>query len=165
MRQIFVQKAIKISASAEEVWEVLTSREYSDQWAGEFSSGGPHFHVESDWRLGSPVLWKSEDGRTMVEGHVTALETNKLLRFTVFDVRSPRPPVTDKDGITYELKEDRGKTVLHAIQGDFAVVPEGEKHRDLSAKVWDRVLPKIKKLAESQDFEAEEEERKYLIGS
>jgi Possible lysine decarboxylase len=31
------------------------------------------------------------------------------LRFTVFDVRGEKPPVTEEDGITYELKEHASK--------------------------------------------------------
>jgi hypothetical protein len=28
-------------------------------------------------------------------------------------------------------------------------MPEGKKYRDLSADIWDKVLPSIKKMAES----------------
>jgi uncharacterized protein YndB with AHSA1/START domain len=83
-----------------------------------------------------------------VEGNVSALEPGKLLRFTVFDVRSQRPSVTEEDGITYQLSEEDGKTMLHVLQGDFSAMPEGEKYRDMSAEIWDRVLPKVKKRAE-----------------
>ncbi len=111
-------------------------------------SGGAEFHIESDWKLGSPVLWKGQDGSVIVQGNVTALEPNKFLRFTVFDVRGEKPPVTEEDGITYELTEQNGKTMLRLSQGDFSVMAEGEKYHRLSAEVWDRVLPKVKELAE-----------------
>ena len=147
MSKLFVDKSIEINAPAEKVWEVLTEREYTTQWAPEFN-GGSQFHLESEWRLGSPVFWKDSAGKIIVEGNVTALEFEKLLRFTVFDTRSKRPPVTDADGITYQLSEENGKTSLQILQGDFSVMPEGEKYRDMSAEVWDRVLPKVKELAE-----------------
>jgi hypothetical protein len=70
------------------------------------------------------------------------------LRFTVFDVRSDRPPAKEEDGITYELIEKDDKTRLHILQGDFSAMPDGEKYRDLSAEIWDRVLLKVKELAE-----------------
>ena len=73
---------------------------------------------------------------------------SKFLRFTVFDVRGEKPPVTEEDGITYELTEQNGKTMLRLSQGDFSVMAEGEKYHRLSAEVWDRVLPKVKELAE-----------------
>ncbi len=71
-------------------------------------------------------------------------------RFTVFDVRGEKPPVTEEDGITYELTEHAGKTTFRLFQGDFSVMAEREKYHRLSAEVWDRVLPKVKVLAEKE---------------
>src|SRR5437667_6899994 len=147
MPKLFVDKTIEINAPASKVWDVLTSPEHTRQWAPEFS-GGAQFHIESDWKPGSPVLWKGQDGKVIVEGHVTAVEPKTFLRFTVFDVRGEKPPVTDEDGITYQLTEQNGKTLLRISQGDFSTMAEGEKYRDLSAEIWDRVLTKVKELAE-----------------
>ena len=147
MEKLFVEKTIEINAPASKVWNALTKPEYTDQWALEFT-GGTEFHIESDWKLGSLVLWTGQDGNVFVQGNVTALEPQKFLRFTVFDVRREKPPVTDEDGITYELKEQNGKTLLKISQGDFSTMAEGEKDRDLSAEIWDRVLLKVKALAE-----------------
>lgn len=147
MEKLFVNKTIAINAPALKVWKALTRREYTDQWALEFT-GGAEFHIESDWNPGSPVLWTGQDGNVIVQGNVTALEPQKFLRFTVFDVRGEKPPVTEEDGITYELTEQDGKTLLKISQGDFSTMAEGEKYRDLSAEIWDRVLLKVKGLAE-----------------
>ena len=147
MAKLFVEKTIEINAPAAKVWDVLTRREYTAEWAPAFSGGTP-FHIESDWQPGSPVLWIGQDGNVIVEGNVTALKPRTFLRFTVFDVRGARPPVTEEDGITYELTEDHGKTTLRLLQGDFSAMAEGEKYRRLSAEIWDRVLPKVKELAE-----------------
>lgn len=150
MEKLFVDKTIEINAPASMVWDAITKREFTDQWALEFSSGGPEFHIDSTWDLGSPVLWKGQDGQVIVEGNVTALDQNKLLRYTVFDVRmDERPPVTEKDGITFQLSEEHGKTSLHILQGDFSVMTDGEKYRDLSAEIWDKVLQRVKEFAES----------------
>jgi uncharacterized protein YndB with AHSA1/START domain len=147
MSKLFVDKSIEIDARVTKVWEVLTVRRYTSNWAPEFSGGSP-FLIESDWKPGSPVVWKDAEDRTIVEGNVTALDPPKLLRFTVFDVRSERPPVKEDDGITYELSEKDDKTRLHVLQGDFSAMPDGEKYRDLSAEIWERVLLKVKELAE-----------------
>ncbi|WP_248737136.1 SRPBCC family protein [Neobacillus rhizosphaerae] len=149
MGKLFVDKTIEINAPVGQVWAALTKTEHTNQWALEFSSGGPEFHIESTWELSSPVLWKGQDGMVIVEGNVTAVEQNKLLRFTVFDVRSEEKAlVTDEDGITFELSEENGKTSLHILQGDFSVMTDGEKYRNASAEIWDKVLPKVKKIAE-----------------
>lgn len=148
MEKLFVDQTIGINAPVNKVWQVLTLRSYTDQWTPEFANGDPHFYIESDWKLGSPVLWKGQEDSLIVEGIVTAIVLNKLLRFTVFDVRSEKPPVTEEDGITYRLKEQNGVTILHLLQGDFSTMPEGLKYRDMSTRVWQRVLPKVKELAE-----------------
>ena len=147
MEKLFVNKTIEVNASASKVWNALTRREFTDQWAREFT-GGAEFHIESDWTLGSPVLWTDQDGNVIVQGNVTALELEKFLRFSVFDVHVEKPPVTEEDGITYELTEQEGKTLLMISQGDFSTMSEGEKYRDMSAEIWDRVLAKVKELAE-----------------
>ena len=149
MEKLFVHKTIEINAPISKVWDALTRREYTDQWALEFT-GGAEFHIESDWKLGSLVLWTGQDSNVIVQGNVTALEPEKFLRFTVFDVRGEKWPVTDEDGITYKLKEQDGKTLLQISQGDFSTMAEGEKYRDLSAEIWDRVLLKVKVLAEER---------------
>ncbi len=148
MTKLFVDKTIEIDAPLFKVWDVLTKPAYTARWATEFNRGSP-FHIESDWRIGSPVRWKGGDGQTVVEGNVTRLEPEKLLRFTVFDVRAAeRPEVTEEDGITFELARRDGHTILHVLQGDFSGMTDGEKYRQASAEVWDRVLPIIKALAE-----------------
>lgn len=147
MAKLFVDQSIEIDSAASRVWEVLTAEVYTAEWASEFNGGDP-FHIESEWKLGSPVFWKDRNGKTIVEGNVTALEPEKLLRFTVFDVRSERPPVTDEDGITYQLTEKGSVTTLQVLQGDFSEMLEGEQFREMSTEIWKHVLPKVKGLAE-----------------
>jgi uncharacterized protein YndB with AHSA1/START domain len=146
--KLFVDMSIEIHAPAYRVWDALTRPHLTDHWASEFSGGGPRFHIESDWGLGSPVIWKDPNGQVILEGNVTALDQHKLLRFTVFDVRVEGSAATPEDGITYKLTERNGRTRLWVSQGDFSALSEGEKYRDLTARVWDRVLLKVKHLAE-----------------
>jgi uncharacterized protein YndB with AHSA1/START domain len=147
MSKLFVDKTIVVDAPIVHVWDVLTRRETTGMWASEFTGGAP-FYIESEWKMGSPVLWKDQNGAVIVEGTVTALEPYTLLRFTVFDVHSEKPTVTDEDGITYRLSERDGKTTLQVRQGDFSGMAEGEKFHRMSEEIWERVLPKVKELAE-----------------
>jgi uncharacterized protein YndB with AHSA1/START domain len=148
MPRLFVDRAIEIDALPSKVWNVLTKAGYTSQWAPEFY-GGASFGIESSWRKGASVLWKDEQGQTIVEGEVTRLEPDKILRFTVFDARAPeRPATTEEDGITFELAQRGDHTLLKLRQGDFSAMPDGEKYRQMSEDVWDRVLPRIKRLAE-----------------
>jgi uncharacterized protein YndB with AHSA1/START domain len=148
MSNLFVEETIEIDALPFKVWDVLTKPEFTSLWAPEFNSGAP-LRIESDWRIGAPVVWKNERDQVIVEGDVTGLEPEKQLRFTVFDVRSVnRPPVTEQDGITFELAQQGGRTLLHLRQGDFSAMDEAEKYRQASAEIWRRVLPRIKQLSE-----------------
>ena len=148
MPKLYVDKSLEIEASSARVWEILTSRRHTREWASEFTAGGPQLHIESEWAVGGPVWWKDQNGVTVVEGTVTACILHALLRFTVFDAHSARPVVGAEDGITFKLTERLGKTILWVSQGDFSTMPDGARYRDLSEQVWERALPRIKRLAE-----------------
>ena len=105
-------------------------------------------HLISDWQLGSQVFWNDPSGKTVVEGNVTKVEPGKSLRFTVFDVELGRTPVTEEDGMTFELMEKDGKTTLHLLHGDFAILAEAQKYYDMTLEAWNNILPKIKELSE-----------------
>ena len=73
MSKLFVDQSIEINTPVSRVWEVLTAREYTAEWAPEFSGGSP-LHIEFDWKPGSRVLWKDRR-QNNCEGSVTALTT------------------------------------------------------------------------------------------
>ena len=145
MGKLFIDKTIEIDAPAAKVWEVITNPGINSQWVAEFSPG---MQLVSDWQLGSRVLWNEANGKTVVEGNVTKIEPGKFQRFTVFDVELGRTPVTDEDGMTFELVEKDGKTKLFLLHGDFATLAEAQKYYDMTLEAWNKILPKIKELAE-----------------
>lgn len=147
MSKLFVEKSIEIHAPAAKVWEVLTKKDFTVLWATYFMNGA-EFYIESDWQLGSPVLWKDKADKVIVEGTVKKIEPKTFLRFTVSDVRGEKPLMREEDGITYQLSEENGNTVLNLLQGDFSAMEDGEKYRNMSEEIWDKVLPKMKDLAE-----------------
>ena len=71
MPKLFVEKTIEINAPASKVWDVLTNPEHTGEWAPEFS-GGTEFRIESNWKLGSPVLWRGQDGNVIVVKHLAS---------------------------------------------------------------------------------------------
>ena len=145
MSRLFIDKTIEINAKVEKVWDVLTKSEKTKLWVGEFSPG---MILESDWKLGSPVIWKEAGSKIVVEGNVTKIEPLKLLRVTVFDVETGRMPVADDDGMTFELMSQGNKTILHVMHGDFAVSKETEKYYQMTLDAWNKIVPKIKEMAE-----------------
>lgn len=158
MKKLFIEKSIEIEASAYKVWKVLTEIEFTKQWieAGWGKVGVTSMNIYSDWKLGSEVLWKDENGVLLVNGTITKLNPYKLLRFTVFDVNSKEEfVVREEDGITYTLHEQEEKTIFTVRHGDFAVMKDGKKNHEQTKKVWTTALPKIKALAEA-DKETED---------
>lgn len=149
MGTLFVEKSVDIRASASTVWRVLTDPDLTEQWIAEFGMDG---HIESVWKIGTPVLWKDDSGEIIVRGNVIALEPSRFLHFTVIDVESgPSPGMDETDGITFVLNERNGVTALSVTHGDFAKDPNGERYYRATLPIWDRALPKIKELAENEE--------------
>ena len=149
MTKLIVEKSIDIDAPASTVWRVLTTPEFTQQWSGFFGATGP---IDAEWKVGGRVLWKNADGQVYVSGTVIALEQDRLLKFAVRATNKAMQPTSglDEDDITqtYALSEHEGRTTLSISHGDFSKLANGEQIRPNAAAVWDRVLPKIKELAE-----------------
>ena len=146
MTELIVNQSIEIEASSSKVWDVLTKAELTERWVKNFGIDGK---IVSDWQLGSLVQWQGNDGFVYVEGNVTALDPGKMVRFTVFDTRSERPPISEEDGITYRLSDIDGHMLLTIRQGDFGKMPDGEKYYLATVEIWAKVLPQLKALAET----------------
>jgi hypothetical protein len=67
-------------------------------------------------------------------------------------VKQERRPISglEEDEITqtYALSSDGRRTTLSTAHGDFSKLSDGEKIYPLVVPLWDRLLPKIKELAE-----------------
>jgi uncharacterized protein YndB with AHSA1/START domain len=147
MKELFTDQTVVINAQVEDVWRVITDKTHTPKWAQEFTNGAP-FRIESGWQLSSPVLWKDESGKTIVEGTVTALDKPHLLRFTVFAANTSHATTTNEDGITWTLRAKQNATILRVRQGNFASVEGGEENYKQTELIWARILPIVKVLAE-----------------
>jgi uncharacterized protein YndB with AHSA1/START domain len=146
MSELFVKKSIEIIADPSIVWRILIEPEFTSQWIGEF--GIKNGSLSSEWQIGAEVLWCDETGKLLVGGKVTDIELRKFIHFTVIDQNIKIPNMTDKDGITYLIKNHDDTTTLSIEQGDFGKIKDGEKYFNMTDNVWEKVLPKIKSLAE-----------------
>lgn len=139
---LFVNNTIIMNAPASRVWEVLTGPELSKEWIRQW---WPEFDVlVSDWRLGSQVYWRTNDGSIGAKGIVTEVKPFTSLKFTF----KPQSPESNTDRITYELHEKGGFTTLYVSVGDFADTPLHEQCYQGALESWDKSLPKIKELSE-----------------
>ena len=85
--------ATYIHATPEQVWAALTTPA-STRFYFDFIEG--FLSVESDWRAGSPVRWRTADGTSTIEGEVLAVEAPTRLVTTLSlrydeEVRRDRP--------------------------------------------------------------------------
>jgi uncharacterized protein YndB with AHSA1/START domain len=150
MTKLDVENSIEIHASPSRVWDILTRPEWTQKWASEFGATGP---IDSDWTLGSEVRWRNPKGEVYVRGNVVAVVPLQWLRFTVCDALNTGLRPTSglpEDEITqsYSLSGVGERTILSTIHGDFAKLPNGDKLYPLVVQLWDRLLPRIKVLAE-----------------
>ena len=147
-----VKRSIEISAPPWRVWEILTKPQYTSRWAPEFGAAGP---IESDWRLGSLVSWRNEQGEVYVSGRVTDVQPLQVLRFTVRDRNPEMQPTSGSaaDDITqtYMLSTRGDRTLLAIAHGDFSKLAKGEELLPAVAAHWERLLAKLKALAEEKD--------------
>jgi quercetin dioxygenase-like cupin family protein len=146
-KSLFVNKSIRIEAHAKWVWLILTDSEISQQWVSEF--GIKDGKINSQWQADSEVSWQDQTGETLVTGKVISVSAPHHLHFSVIDVNSgPMPDSTDEDGLTYQLVEANDKTTLTVKQGDFGKMSNGGKFHSATEKIWNKVLQKVKNLAE-----------------
>lgn len=143
MARLFVEKAIEVHAPASKVWDVLTNPALTKEWIKEW---WPDLLIlESDWKVGSPMLWKLADGIIGAEGTVSVVEPYTMVRFS-FKVNDPT--TSKQEDLTHRLEEREGHTKLSVSVGDFGDTPEHELCYPGAVEAWNRSLPKIKELAE-----------------
>ena len=133
--------SIKISASIQRVWNVITKPEFVKLW--QYGS-----ELLTDWKVGSEIRFKTEwEGKTLEQwGKVLDVQQNKLVKYTLF---APRPGLEDKPEnyfeMSYVLTPENGQTKLEIIQNDnrpeaVQEEPQGEENP---------ILQGLKRIAES----------------
>ncbi|MBD3290791.1 hypothetical protein GF337_18435, partial [candidate division KSB1 bacterium] len=97
--ELIFKKSLEIKAPPKKVWDALTNPAMTLKYM--------YCEVQSDWNVGSQVIWKGyHDGKEVVfvRGKITAIKPQKLLQFTLFD---PNKGIADVPEnyvlVTYEL--------------------------------------------------------------
>lgn len=133
--------SIIINASADKVWEALTTPEIIKEYF--FGTD-----AVSDWKVGSPIIFKGEwEGKHYEDkGTILNAEPNKLFRYSYWSSMSG---IEDKPEnyltITYEVTEENNNTTLTVTQEN---IPD-EKMKEHSEQNWKKVLADLKKLLET----------------
>lgn len=132
--------SIIINATAEKVWEALTTPQIIKQY---------FFGTEavSDWKAGSPIYFQGEwEGkRYQDKGTILDVEPCQLFRFNYWSSMSG---MEDKPEnyvlISYYLEEEDDKTLLTITQQN---IPD-ERRKAHALQNWNKVLEGLKQLLE-----------------
>jgi uncharacterized protein YndB with AHSA1/START domain len=147
MKELKVKKSITLNADVSTVWKALTKPEMTKK----YMSGT---EVVSDWKVGSPILWKGTlqgEGKILVKGSIEKIEAGKLLQFTSFDLNEKYSDVpSNYVQATYELTPKLGKTILSVTQGDYSRVEDGVKRFTDADGGWNQALNALKTLVEKK---------------
>ena len=141
VQEQMAQASISIDAPKEEVWRALVDPASIERYM--FGTT-----VVSDWREGSPIVWKGEwKGRTYQDkGTILTHDPGRRLRYTHF---SPLSGLADAPEnyhtVTIDLREEGGRTHVSLAQ-DNNPTDEARAH---SEENWGAMLAGLKKLVEN----------------
>jgi uncharacterized protein YndB with AHSA1/START domain len=141
MNDTFTAKATAtINAPVSKVWQALINPEIIKQYL--FNTD-----VISDWKVGSPVLYRGEwEGKAFEDkGKILEIEPEKILKSTHWSPLSGVPDSPENyHTVTYTLS-DRGNSTEVTITQDNNASDEEKVH---SEKNWQTVLKGMKNLLE-----------------
>jgi uncharacterized protein YndB with AHSA1/START domain len=129
-----------INAPASKVWEALTNPVIVKKYL--FGTD-----VLSDWKVGSPILYRGEwEGKPFEDkGEIREIEREKRLVSTHWSPLSGVPDLPENyHTVTYLLSERDGKTEVTILQDNNAT----EEEKAHSEENWKTVLGGMKKLLE-----------------
>jgi uncharacterized protein YndB with AHSA1/START domain len=132
----------EIDASPDQVWSALTDPEQIKKYM--FGS-----QVETDWRPGSPIVWKGEyEGeRYEDKGEILEIEPERRLKVTHFSPLGGQEDVPENyHTLLYELEAQDGKTRVSLSQ-DNNPSEEAAEH---SRANWEQMLSSLKQVVESR---------------
>jgi uncharacterized protein YndB with AHSA1/START domain len=130
----------EIDASPAQVWAALTDPTLIRRYM--FGS-----QVETDWRQGSPILWKGEyeGGRYEDKGEIVEIQPERRLKVTHFSPLSGQEDVpANYHTLLYELRESGDGTHLSLRQDKNGSEAEAEHAKGM----WESMLAGLKQVVE-----------------
>jgi uncharacterized protein YndB with AHSA1/START domain len=137
---IIARSSITIDAPADRVWDALVNPAAIKQYM--FGT-----NVTSDWKKGSPIVWKGEwQGKQYEDkGVIRQIEPGRALQYTHFSPLSGLPDKPENyHTVTIQLLSEGDRTRLSLTQ-DGNPTEDARAH---SEKNWGMVLGGLKKVVE-----------------
>ena len=134
-------KSIRIKASLKDIWHIVLNPD--NQWGLAFGGGAT---AETDWKEGSPIIWRDLQNNIGANGVVEVHQPEKYLQLRYYDDVRAKPGASL--GTYYEkfmVVSDRDDNILSVEIGKMA-------KRDIPShqKMWDRAIGIIRDLAEKE---------------
>lgn len=132
-------KSIRIKASLKDIWNIVLNPDH--QWGLAFGGGAT---AETDWKAGSPIIWRDTQNNIGANGIVEIHQPEKYLQLHYYDDVQPKSQA--KLGQYFEkfsIVSDNDGYILHIEIGEIAKsdIPAHES-------MWDSAVNIIKDLAE-----------------
>ena len=140
-RKLVAEATIAIVAPVARVWDALTNPDVIKQYM--FGT-----QVVTDWKEGSPIVWKGEwQGRAYEDkGTILKFEPERLVRYTHYSPLSGAPDLPENyHTVTVTLEGSGAQTAVSLAQDNN----ETEEERDHSRQNWQMMLEGLKRLLES----------------
>ncbi len=137
---LIAKASISINAPVDIVWDALINPELIRQYM--FGT-----NVISDWKEGSPIIWKGEwEGNKYEDkGLILKLEPESLIQYSHFSPLSGQQDLPENyHTVTIELSGKGKQTFISLLQDNNAT----EEAREHSEKNWKIMLDGLKKLLE-----------------
>ncbi len=138
---LLAEATITIRADRNQVWKALVDPPSIKKYM--FGTT-----VVSDFRRGSPIIWKGEwQGKSYEDkGTVLRVETGRLIQYTHYSPLSGAPDVPENyHTVTVELSGAGQDTRVTLTQDHNA----NDQEREHSQKNWEMMLESLKKYVES----------------
>ncbi len=133
---------VTIRGSLSQVWDALVNPDKIKQ----YMLGAT---VESDWKVGSPIVWKGEwKGKPFEDkGRILEIQQGKRLRYSHFSPLSGAPDRPESyHTVTIQLDGPDGAIHVDLSQDNNP----SEKARDESRRNWSMMLDGLKKTVETE---------------
>jgi len=103
--------------------------------------------VTSDWKAGSPIIWKGiwKEKKYEDKGKILTIEDERILQYSHFSPLAGLPDVPEIYHIvTYKLSNEKAEVLVSLEQDNN----ENEKAMEHSNVMWQKLVDELKKVLE-----------------
>lgn len=135
-----IRKSSSIEAAAEKIWDIVLHP--GNQWGKAFGDGA---FVETDWTIGSTVIWTDPGGDIGSKGIVAAHRPMEYLQVDMYDDINAVPNAKPGE---YSEKYRLIKIADRKFELEIECGPLAKKYLTQHEAMWDKAMKLIVELAE-----------------